>query len=162
VRSRRPASSPSAARWTTRSWAIRTAGATRRPSCRTGTRPPHRSRADAPRTPLARGNLTMELFQAGWLLPIAGPPLRDGRVAVSGRRIAWVGRPGDPGAPSVPVQHLGEGVLLPGLVNAHCHLELSHLASAGLPSGAGFVPWVEAVVASRGRHSEAEMAAAAA
>ena len=84
----------------------------------------------------------MELIQAGWLLPITGPPIRDGLVAVSGGRVVWVGRAGDPGAPDGPVHDLGDGVLLPGLVNAHCHLELSHLAAAGLPSGTGFVPWV--------------------
>ena len=33
----------------------------------------------------------MELIQAGWLLPITGPPIRDGRVAVEGGRVVWVG-----------------------------------------------------------------------
>src|SRR5262245_60695825 len=103
----------------------------------------------------------MELIQAAWLLPIVGPPIREGVVAVSGGRVAWVGGPGTPGRPAGPVHRLGDGVLLPGLVNAHCHLELSHLAAAGLPSGAGLVPWVEAVVASRGRYPDAEIAAAA-
>jgi cytosine/adenosine deaminase-related metal-dependent hydrolase len=103
----------------------------------------------------------MELIQAGWLLPITDPPIREGVVAVSAGRVVWVGRSGDPGLPDGPLHRLGDGVLLPGLVNAHCHLELSHLAAAGLPSGTGFVPWVEAVVASRGRHSDAEIAAAA-
>jgi cytosine/adenosine deaminase-related metal-dependent hydrolase len=60
------------------------------------------------------------------------------------------------------VRDLGRGVLLPGLVNAHCHLELSHLAGR-LPFGTGFVPWVERVVASRGAFApEAVRAATAA
>jgi len=104
----------------------------------------------------------MKLLRSGWLLPILHPPIRDGLVAVSGGRVVWLGRRGDPGAPDAPLHDLGDGVLLPGLVNAHCHLELSHLAATGLPSGAGFVPWAEAVVASRGRHSDAEVASAAA
>ena len=103
----------------------------------------------------------MQLFRSGWLLPITRPPIRDGVVGVSDGRIAWVGRRGDPGVPAGPVHDLGDGVLLPGLVNAHCHLELSHLSTRQLPSGVGFVPWVEGVVGSRGRHSEAEVAAAA-
>jgi cytosine/adenosine deaminase-related metal-dependent hydrolase len=37
---------------------------------------------------------------------------------------------------------------MPGLVNAHCHLELSHLAGR-LPRAGGFVPWIEALVAER-------------
>jgi cytosine/adenosine deaminase-related metal-dependent hydrolase len=91
----------------------------------------------------------VETLTASWVLPVAGPPLRDGRVAVDGGRIAWVGRAGDPGEPAAVRRDLGPGVLLPGLVNAHCHLELSHLAGQ-VPGDAGFVPWVEGVVASRG------------
>jgi len=53
-------------------------------------------------------------------------------------------------------------VLLPGLVNAHCHLEVSHLEGR-TPSGEGFVPWVDAVVAARdGSDDEALRACAAA
>jgi cytosine/adenosine deaminase-related metal-dependent hydrolase len=102
----------------------------------------------------------MEILAAGWVLPIDGAPLRDGRVAVAGGRVVWVGRDGEPGRPDGPVRHLGAGVLLPGLVNAHCHLELSHLAGKLALEAEGFVPWVEGVVASRGRHTETEMAAA--
>ncbi|HSD67716.1 MAG TPA: amidohydrolase, partial [Vicinamibacteria bacterium] len=87
----------------------------------------------------------MEILTAFWVLPIAGPPIRDGRVAVHEGRVAWVGRAGDAGEPGGPVRDLGPGVLLPGLVNAHCHLELSHLAGH-LAFGGGFVPWVEGVV----------------
>jgi aminodeoxyfutalosine deaminase len=39
---------------------------------------------------------------------------------------------------------------MPGLVNAHCHLELSHLAGR-VEGAAGFVPWVEALVAAVGQ-----------
>jgi len=102
----------------------------------------------------------MQLFRSGWLLPITDAPIRDGLVAVSGDRVVWLGRVGDPGQPEAPLCDLGEGVLLPGLVNAHCHLELSHLAERVPGDPGGFLPWVEGVVASRGQHSDAEAAAA--
>ena len=95
---------------------------------------------------------------ASWVVPVDGPPIRDGRVAVEGNRVAWVGGSGDPAAPGGPVRDLGPGVLLPGLVNAHCHLELSHLKGEA-PLGQGFVPWVEAVVSARARFGEEEEAA---
>lgn len=98
----------------------------------------------------------MEILTTSWVLPIAGQPLRDGRVAVEDGRIAWVGGSRERGAPTGPVRDLGPGVLLPGLVNAHCHLELSHLAGI-LPREGGFVPWVEQLVESRGRFSDAEV-----
>jgi cytosine/adenosine deaminase-related metal-dependent hydrolase len=91
----------------------------------------------------------VEILTAGWVVPVASPPLREGRVAVDGGRVLWVGRRGDPGEPTAPLRDLGPGVLLPGLVNAHCHLELSHLEGR-LPLGGGFVPWIESVVAARG------------
>jgi cytosine/adenosine deaminase-related metal-dependent hydrolase len=101
----------------------------------------------------------MDILTATWVLPIAAPPIRSGRVAVEGGRVVWVGAAGDAGAPDGVVRDLGPGILLPGLVNAHCHLELSHLGGK-LPFGAGFVPWVESMVAARGCFSEDEMRSA--
>jgi cytosine/adenosine deaminase-related metal-dependent hydrolase len=104
----------------------------------------------------------MEILSAGWVVPVSRPPLRDGRVAVQDGRIAWVGRPGDPGEPAGPVHDLGRGVLLPGLVNAHCHLELSHLAGAlDAAAAEGYVAWVEALVEARGRYPPERVARAA-
>jgi cytosine/adenosine deaminase-related metal-dependent hydrolase len=44
------------------------------------------------------------------------------------------------------------GVLLPGLVNAHLHLELSHLAGR-VPGGDGLAPWIHRLLAERARLS---------
>lgn len=42
---------------------------------------------------------------------------------------------------------LQPGVLVPGLVNAHLHLELSWVDAGGLPEQQGLVPWVDALLA---------------
>ena len=100
------------------------------------------------------------ILAAGWVLPIGLAPIRDGRVAVEAGRVTWVGAAGDPGMPPGPLRELGRGVLMPGLVNAHCHLELSYLEGK-TPSAGGFVPWIESVVAARGTVSDEEVQAAA-
>lgn len=87
----------------------------------------------------------MERLHAGWVVPVVGPPLRDGVVAVDGGRVAWMGPVGE--GPAGEDVDLGPGVLLPGFVNAHTHLELSHLA--GVVGPAPFVPWVRALIAAR-------------
>ena len=45
------------------------------------------------------------------------------------------------------------GMLVPGFVNAHCHLELSHMLNA-FPEAAGFVPFLKTVVESRASDPE--------
>lgn len=45
------------------------------------------------------------------------------------------------------VQHL-DGILSPGFVNCHCHLELSHLNGV-IPDGQGMVPFLLSVMSSR-------------
>lgn len=81
-------------------------------------------------------------------------------MAVEDGRVTWVGAAGDSGGPRGRVHDLGPGVILPGLVNAHCHLELSHLAGLGERAPAGFVPWVESLMDQRGRASADEARAA--
>ena len=79
---------------------------------------------------------------------MAGPALSHGRVGVQDGRIAFVEPARDAPSPCEAVVDLGPGVLFPGLVNAHCHLELSSLEGR-LPLPSAFVPWVAALVAAR-------------
>lgn len=81
------------------------------------------------------------LYTARWVLPIASAPIDHGAVLVEGERIAWVGR-AESFAPSeaIPVIALGDAVLMPGLVNAHAHLELTGLR--GFLEGLDFREWL--------------------
>ncbi len=80
------------------------------------------------------------------MLPIAGPPVRNGWVAVDGDRITATGQ-GDVGDGG-PEVNLGQVAILPGLVNAHTHLELSHLRGC-VPQADEFVSWIRGVVSLR-------------
>ncbi len=84
-------------------------------------------------------------YRAAWVVPIAAPPLRDGWVDVDGDRIVAVG---SDRTLAVHEEDLGAVVLMPGLVNAHTHLELSYLRQQ-IPSSDAFVTWVRGVMAAR-------------
>jgi cytosine/adenosine deaminase-related metal-dependent hydrolase len=91
------------------------------------------------------------LHRAAWVLPIASPPVRNGWVAVEHGRIAAVGGPDD--APPVGSRQspdvTGESrAILPGLVNAHTHLELSWLRGK-VPPAASMPEWVRDLLAHR-------------
>ncbi|HJU89383.1 MAG TPA: hypothetical protein VJ672_08325, partial [Gemmatimonadaceae bacterium] len=62
-------------------------------------------------------------YHARWMLPITSAPTSPGCVAVDGDRIAYVGDARQ--APAGDDVDLGNTALLPGLVNAHTHLELT-------------------------------------
>lgn len=85
-------------------------------------------------------------YHAPWILPISGSPIRDGWIAVDRGRVVALGhRAQTDGARDVD---LGEVVILPGLVNAHTHLELSYLRNA-VPPSAAFITWVRGIIAAR-------------
>ncbi len=83
-------------------------------------------------------------LHARWVLPVGAPPLRDGTVVLDGARIRWVGARVD-APPGGPDRDLGDAVLLPGLVNAHTHLDLAVFAGQPLPRA--FPAWIRALVA---------------
>lgn len=97
----------------------------------------------------ASGPEYVVVHRALWVLPIVARPVPDGEVAVAGGRIVAVGRKlaGD-----AYVDH--DGVLIPGLVNAHTHLQygpaFADLALQGLP----FAAWIADVARRRAGMTE--------
>jgi cytosine/adenosine deaminase-related metal-dependent hydrolase len=92
----------------------------------------------------------MRAVHADAVFPGDADVLRDGAVVFDGRgEIVDVGSAADvlPRNAGVAVERV-RGVVLPGLVNAHTHLELSALHGQ-VPGGAGFVPWVEHLIGAR-------------
>lgn len=81
-------------------------------------------------------------LQARYVFPVAGEPLPRGVVAIRGERIAAVGR--TPAA-CAPID-LGNVAILPGLVNAHTHLEFSDLATPLGEPGMAMPEWIRRVV----------------
>jgi cytosine/adenosine deaminase-related metal-dependent hydrolase len=82
------------------------------------------------------------MISAPWVLPMTQPAIPDGAVVVDDSdTILDVGRRAELAARHPhAVEERADGALLPALVNAHCHLELSALAGA-VPGGAGLVAW---------------------
>ena len=82
------------------------------------------------------------IVRARWVLPIERPPIDGGWVSVEDGVIRAVG---DGPPPAGPVTDLGDTAILPGLVNAHTHLELSWL-DGRLPPASSMPAWVRALM----------------
>jgi cytosine/adenosine deaminase-related metal-dependent hydrolase len=77
------------------------------------------------------------VVSADWVLPVEGPPIRDGAVAIEAGAIAAVGTTDELG----PGTHYDDAVLLPGFVNAHSHIE--YAVYGGFGDGLGdFAEWI--------------------
>lgn len=85
------------------------------------------------------------ILRAEHVLPIVSPVIRDGGVVVEDARITDVG-----GFEEIRRRHhgevieLGAQVLMPGLVNAHCHLDYTQLRHAISPERS-FTEWIRAI-----------------
>jgi cytosine/adenosine deaminase-related metal-dependent hydrolase len=80
--------------------------------------------------------------------------IRDGAVALEGDRIVAVGSREEIEARHGPAERL-DAVILPALVNAHLHLELSHM-KGWVMGGEGLPAWIQLFVAARPRTREGE------
>ena len=76
---------------------------------------------------------------------MADEPIENGAVAIRGNKIAAVGRFKDISASVGEVLvDLGEQILLPGLINAHCHLDYTMLRKK-IPPPRTFADWIHAI-----------------
>lgn len=94
-------------------------------------------------------------FRAAWVYPVAQPEFKDGIVAVENGEIQFVGRLDEFDLTQFHVEDLGDGAIIPGLVNAHTHLEFSDLATPLGHAGIKFTDWIRAIVKSRIESNEA-------
>jgi aminodeoxyfutalosine deaminase len=81
---------------------------------------------------------------AAWLFPASGPPLERGVLTIDGGRIAAV----EPRAAQATDHDFGNAAILPGLVNAHTHLDLTGMRDLAPPSP-DFTGWLRDVIQHR-------------
>jgi aminodeoxyfutalosine deaminase len=84
---------------------------------------------------------------ARWIFPIAAPPIENGVIEIEDGRILEVHS-----RSHSRTKHLGNVAVLPGLINAHTHLEFSNLGQPLRPAYP-FPDWIAAVVSERKRRT---------
>ena len=86
-------------------------------------------------------------LRAKWVLPVSAPPIANGVVEITGDTITAVGKlPGR-------CHDLGDVVLLPGLINAHCHFDYTRLP---VPYRDSFADWIGDIVAAKAQQTPAD------
>jgi aminodeoxyfutalosine deaminase len=98
----------------------------------------------------------MIAYRCRTLVPMHGPPIDDGAFIVEGPLIVEAGNAGQmlrdhPGE----VIDLGEVAVLPGLINAHCHLDYTLMRGVILPSHS-FSHWVSRINALKRSFSDSD------
>lgn len=88
-------------------------------------------------------------LSASWVFPVTSSPLKNGVLSVSpaGEILAVYSEEDALQKQLQPIERF-EGVLVPGFINAHCHLELSHLYGK-IDEGTGLTAFVKQIIAKR-------------
>jgi len=96
------------------------------------------------------------ILRARVVLPITRPPIEDGAVLISGNRITRVG-PWKDFSGSDSVIDLGDVILMPGLINAHCHLDYTDMTGL-MPPQKSFTDWIRLMMATKSGWNYSEFA----
>jgi len=91
----------------------------------------------------------MTSYTAEWVLPMIGEPIHRGSISITDERIAGVDDRVQAGAID-----LGGVAIMPALVNAHTHLELSYLRGM-VPPTETFIEWIRQIMATRRQYPDA-------
>src|SRR4051812_4513436 len=98
------------------------------------------------------------ILRARCLLPMSEAPIENGAIVSESGRIKWLGSWRDCEVPAgEKVVDLGEVVLTPGLINAHCHLDYTSMAGQ-IPPPKYFPDWVKTILSFKAHWSFTEFA----
>ena len=85
----------------------------------------------------------MRKISADYIFPVSADPIKEGVVILDNEgRILQLDERANHDPPSLEIY---AGVLTPGLINTHRHLELSHMKGK-VDTGTGLIPFITAVV----------------
>ena len=87
----------------------------------------------------------MKRYRARWVVPVTQPPIENGCVVEDKGRIVFVGDAKV--APDGDDHDFGDAAILPGLINAHTHLELTSMR--GFLEDLCFNDWIDKLRSSR-------------
>src|SRR5947208_4428504 len=90
------------------------------------------------------------IVRARIVVTMDGPPIDDGAVRVMNGRIAEAGKSSEVAPADDEILDLGECVLSPGLINAHCHLDYTCLRGK-IPRQKSFTDWIRVINAEKGK-----------
>ncbi|HKC64216.1 MAG TPA: amidohydrolase family protein [Pyrinomonadaceae bacterium] len=93
----------------------------------------------------------MKLYCARWVLPVASSPIEYGAVAVEGAQIVAVGTRDEVASrfTEATAEDFNDAAILPGLVNAHSHLELTAMRGYLEREEGDFFAWLKKVTVAR-------------
>jgi cytosine/adenosine deaminase-related metal-dependent hydrolase len=91
------------------------------------------------------------LYSARWILPVSASEIVDGAIAIDGQKITAVG---DRSAltkqfPEATIRDYGHSAIIPGLVNAHSHLELTAMRGFLENEETDFFGWLKKLTRAR-------------
>ncbi|MGN8059582.1 amidohydrolase family protein [Pedobacter sp. 22163] len=90
----------------------------------------------------------LKYFSADWIFPVSSPPIKNGVVVVNpDGEIEEVLTQEEAMSLGLAItKH--KGSIVPGFINTHCHLELSHMLGQ-IPEQTGLVEFVQSIIKSR-------------
>ena len=97
-------------------------------------------------------------LSADYVFPVSSAPVKEGIVVLddSGEIIDLLDSNQGSDISGTIERH--QGIIVPGFVNSHCHLELSHLHGI-IPKGTGLVPFISAVISQRAAEEDQVLSA---
>jgi cytosine/adenosine deaminase-related metal-dependent hydrolase len=99
------------------------------------------------------------ILRARTVVTMDGPPIENGAVAIDANRIVDVGTFDEVRMRQAgEIVDLGEQALLPGLINAHCHLDYTSLRGK-IPKPKSFTDWIRAINREKAKLSPADYVA---